>query len=77
MDCNVVISDYSLRLAVVYIPPSTQKNGLKTFILTFHQIGILLSSNSVLQSCGMLQHMKEPTHFLEHTLDVVIARETD
>ena len=72
MDCNVVISDYLLRLAVVYRPPQ-HKNGLKTtvfleqelseflvkyatidkniiitgdlnFILTFHQIGTLLSS---------------------------------
>ena len=33
--------------------------------------------NSVLQFCGMLQHVKEPTHVLGHTLDVAITRETD
>ena len=30
MDCNVVVNDYSLRIAVVYRPPPTQENGLKT-----------------------------------------------
>ena len=27
MDCNVVVNDFSLRIAVVYRPPPTQKNG--------------------------------------------------
>ena len=30
MDCNVIVNDYSLRIAVVYRPPPTQENGLKT-----------------------------------------------
>ena len=32
MDCNVVINGYSLRLTVVYRPPPSQKNGLKTSV---------------------------------------------
>ena len=32
MDCNVVISDYSLCIAVAYRPPPTQQNGLKTSV---------------------------------------------
>jgi len=31
----------------------------------------------ILQSCGMVQHVREPTHVLGHTLDVVITRDTD
>ena len=106
MDCNVVINDYSLRIAVVYRPPPTKQNGVKTNVfleqewpqflakyatidkniiitgdLNFH-LDIpsdrdTIKFNSVLQSCGMLQHVKEPTHVRGHTLDVVITRETD
>ena len=106
MDCNVVINYYSLRIAVVYRPPPTKQNGVKTNVfleqewpqflakyatidkniiitgdLNFH-LDILsdrdtIQFNSVLQSCGMLQHLKEPTHVRGHTLDVVITWETD
>ena len=33
--------------------------------------------NSVMKSCGMLQHVAEPTHVSGHILDVVITRDTD
>lgn len=32
---------------------------------------------SVLESCGMRQHISEPTHIGGHTLDVIITRDTD
>jgi len=33
--------------------------------------------NGILESFGMRQHVNEPTHTAEHTLDVVITRDTD
>ena len=104
--CNVVINDYSLRMAVVYRPPPTRENGLttstfleqewpkflaelsiveKSIIITgdvnFH-LDVLsdmntVKFNGVLQSCGMQQHVNEPTHVHGHTLDVVISRDAE
>ena len=90
MDCNIKIKNYSLRLVVVYRPPPSKENGLKTseflnddwpkFLakytvtdkniiitgdLNFHLDNVTnhdtVKFTSVLQSCGMLQHVKGPT----------------
>lgn len=59
----------------------TDKNIIITGDLNFH-LDIPTQSDtikftSILQSCGMVQHVREPTHVLGHTLDVVITRDTD
>ena len=106
MDCKLIIDSYSLRLAVVYRPPSTRENGLKTSAFLDHEWPLFLARyatvdnniiivgavsihldipadrdtlkfTSVLESCGMRQHVSEPTHVGGHTLDVVITRDTD
>ena len=59
----------------------TDKNIIITGDLYFHLDNLMDCDTekfpSVLQSCGMMQHVKEPTHVLGHTLDVVITRDTD
>lgn len=105
LDCNAVISGFSLRIVVIYRPPPSKENGLKTsvflddewpkflekfvtldkhFILT-GDLNIHLDTtenhetlkfNNTMQSCGMQQHVTDPTHFRGHILDVVITRDT-
>ena len=59
----------------------TDKNIIITGDLNFHLDNVTnhatVKFTSVLQSCGMLQHVKGPTHALGHTLDVIITRDTD
>jgi len=95
-----------LQLVVIYRPPPSKQNGLKTatfledewplFLsnfstndrklilvgdLNFHLDNVAnhdtIKFNSTLQSCGMRQHVNEPTHVAGHTLDVLITRDTD
>ena len=106
MECTVSIKNYSMRLAVVYRPPPTCKNGLKTStflesewpsflaklvtsesnIIVVGDLNIHLDNllnldtvkfTSILESCGMRQHVTGATHVAGHTLDVVITRDTD
>ena len=106
MDCNITIKNYTLRLGVVYRPPPTRQNGLKTstfledewpafltkYAATENNIIIVGDVNfhldnpsnqdsakfaSVLESCGMRQHVTETTPVAGHTLDVLITRDTD
>ena len=59
----------------------TDKNIIITGDLNFHLDNVTnhdtVKFTSVLQSCGMLQHVKGPTHALGHTLDVIITRDMD
>ena len=104
------MQEYSLRLVVVYRPPPSKENGLKTseflneewpkflakYTVTDKNIIIIpvitgdlnfhldnftnydtVKFTSVLQSFGMMQHVKGPTHVLGQTLDVIITRDTD
>lgn len=106
LDCMINIDKHpAVRLCVVYRPPPSIHNELKTnsfleewaayldqlsvsphhVIITgdfnFHMED---SSNadtikftSLLDSHGLTQHIKEPTHVKGHTLDLVITRDTD
>ncbi|XP_052791708.1 uncharacterized protein LOC128225851 [Mya arenaria] len=56
-------------------------NVIITGDLNFHLDNLsdrdTIKFNSVLQSCGMYQHVKGPTHVQGHTLDVVITRDME
>jgi hypothetical protein len=104
MDCSLNINGYVLKLAIVYRPPPSTKNGLKTSVFlteewpaflseytTFEKDVIIVGDlnfhldvpndndakafTGILDSCGMMQYVNEPTHVRGHTLDVIITRD--
>ena len=93
----------SVRIVLIYRPPPSKANGLKTsvfhnewptflstYVLEEREVLILGDLNfhldipddpdtqrfmSTLASCGLQQHVREPTHIHGHTLDVLITRD--
>ena len=60
---------------------TVDKNIIVTGDLNFHLDKVTdkdtMKFNRILHSCGMKQHVNEPTHVRGHMLDVVITQEAD
>jgi len=66
MDCNVLINDYSLHLAVLYRPPPTHENGLKTSVFLEQEWSMFLTKYAPIDKnifivCDLNIHIDIPT----------------
>ena len=54
MDCNVLINNYSLHLAVLYRPPPTSENGLKTSVFLEQQWPMFLTKYTTIDTISII-----------------------
>ena len=54
MDCNVLIKDYSLRLAVLYRPPPTNEIGLKTSVFLEQEWSMFFTKYTTIDTTSII-----------------------